>query len=151
MKDFFSIEVAFVQVLYTPVYVDFTFSHTKLAKSSEQNSTSTAVKAMTAHILPLWMKMPVTVVVNMPESKNKASTHVLRTRALEKIEQLSEARPEAINIYTDGSHDPITGDAGAAIYIPRDGVLRGTKISDHASNLTTELAAIILALLWTEE
>ena len=47
--------------------------------------------------------------------------------------------------------DPITGDAGAAIYISRDGVLRGTKISDHASNLTTELAAIILALLWTEE
>ena len=27
MKEFFSIKVAFVQVLYTPVYVDFTFSH----------------------------------------------------------------------------------------------------------------------------
>ena len=57
---------------------------------------------MAAHILPLWMKMPVPVVVNMPESKNKASTHVLHTRALEEIEQLSEA----INIYTDGSHGP---------------------------------------------
>jgi len=44
-----------------------------------------------------------------------------------------------IKIFTDGSTDPITGRATAAVYIPQHSVKISKRATDHISVFTTEL------------
>jgi len=44
-----------------------------------------------------------------------------------------------IKIFTDGSKDPITGRAAAAVYIPQHSVKISKRATDHISVFTTEL------------
>jgi ribonuclease HI len=61
-------------------------------------------------------------------------------------ERLAIECPGAVQIYTDGSLDPETGRAGAAVVIPTTGISREARISDFVSTLSTELVGIDLAL-----
>ncbi len=58
---------------------------------------------------------------------------------------------DSLFIFTDGSKDPGTGCAGAAIYIPMTESCIKKRVSDHFSAYTTELLAILLILQWIEE
>lgn len=53
-------------------------------------------------------------------------------------------------IFTDGSKDPETGRAGAAVYIPVSNTHIKKRVTDHVSVYTTELWALVLALKWIE-
>ena len=58
---------------------------------------------------------------------------------------------DSVFIFTDGSKKPVTGCAGAAVYIPLNDACIKKRLSDHLSVYTTELWAILLALQWIEE
>ncbi len=51
----------------------------------------------------------------------------------------------------DGSKDPDTGYAGAAVYIPMYDSYIKKRVTNHLSGYATELLAILLALQWLEE
>ena len=57
----------------------------------------------------------------------------------------------SVFIFTDGSKEPVTGCAGAAVYIPLNDACIKKRLSDHLSVYTMELWAILLALQWIEE
>ncbi|XP_050975638.1 uridine 5'-monophosphate synthase isoform X1 [Labeo rohita] len=59
--------------------------------------------------------------------------------------------PQSQVIFTDGSKDPETGCAGAAVYVPMCEFYIKKRVTNHLSVYTTELLAIILALNWIEE
>ncbi len=59
--------------------------------------------------------------------------------------------PESVFLFTDGSKDPETGFAGAAVYIPMSDCCIKKRVTNHLSVYATELLAILLALQWIEE
>ncbi len=56
-----------------------------------------------------------------------------------------------LDIYTDGSKDPQSGQTGAAFGVPKMGVKVQKRLSDQVSVFTVELMGIWLALQWIEE
>lgn len=58
---------------------------------------------------------------------------------------------DSVFLFTDGSKDPKTGYAGAAVYIPMNDSYIKKRVSNHLSVYATELLAILMALQWTEE
>ncbi|XP_016419840.1 uncharacterized protein LOC107749259 [Sinocyclocheilus rhinocerous] len=56
-----------------------------------------------------------------------------------------------LQIYTDGSKDPKTGRAAAAVVIPEFNVECGKRITDDISVYACEMMAMIIALQWVEE
>ncbi|XP_046732719.1 uncharacterized protein LOC124403146 [Silurus meridionalis] len=58
---------------------------------------------------------------------------------------------DALQVFTDGSKDPESERAAAAVYIPAFEKKIAKRLSDQVSVFATELLAIILALQWIEE
>ena len=56
-----------------------------------------------------------------------------------------------LHIYTDGSRDPLNGNATASFYIPGMKIVQGKRMQDFTSSYRAELAAIVLALRWLDE
>ncbi len=56
-----------------------------------------------------------------------------------------------VQIYTDGSKDPIEQKVGIGVYIPRFKTEISLRLSDKLSVYSTELTAIIIGLQWVEQ
>ncbi len=56
-----------------------------------------------------------------------------------------------VQIYTDGSTDPIELKVGIGVYIPRFRTEKSLTLSDKLSVYSTELTAIIIGLQWVEQ
>ncbi len=56
-----------------------------------------------------------------------------------------------VQIYTDGSKDPIEQKVGIGVYIPRFKTEISLRLSDKLSVYSTELTAIIVGLQWVEQ
>ncbi|MEW8548123.1 MAG: reverse transcriptase domain-containing protein, partial [Candidatus Thiodiazotropha sp.] len=67
------------------------------------------------------------------------------------LNHITENYPNKINIYTDGSKDPIANTAGAAFVIPERNYVSKIKLNPALSVFTTELIAIEHALIWILE
>ena len=94
-----------------------------------------------------WASIPVEIrTTSITSAKANYSTPELHSLALEAIAQAKVDFPLAKTVYTDGSLNPTSGRAGAGIFIPSSNVNCTTRVSDFASTLDTELAAIHLAL-----
>ena len=100
---------------------------------------------------PPWYSVPVEVRVTALTS-NKASYPVamLRSLADETIARARDDFPEATTVYTDGSLNPDTGLAGAGFYLPEQAAGKHSRVTDFASTLDTELAAILQAMTHLE-
>uniref|UniRef100_A0A8C1XU29 Uncharacterized protein n=1 Tax=Cyprinus carpio TaxID=7962 RepID=A0A8C1XU29_CYPCA len=64
---------------------------------------------------------------------------------------ISQEYYSVLQVFTDGSKEPESGRAAAAVYIPTFKIKMAKRLSDYVSVFTTELLAIILALQWIEE
>ena len=56
-----------------------------------------------------------------------------------------------LHIYTDGSKDPVSGKVAAAFYVPYFKYKECKRMQNDSSVYRSELAAIILALNWTNQ
>ncbi len=56
-----------------------------------------------------------------------------------------------LQIFTDGSKDPVTGRTAAAMFIPLYKYRDGKRITNDISVYTAEMVAILIALQWVEE
>lgn len=57
----------------------------------------------------------------------------------------------SLEVYTDGSKDPVLGVTGIGIYIPEIEKKISKRLSDKLSIFSVEMSAIIIALSWMEE
>ena len=56
-----------------------------------------------------------------------------------------------VQIFTDGSKDPVSGRTAAAVYIPKFQISIKKRITDHISIFAAELVAMMVALQWVED
>lgn len=56
-----------------------------------------------------------------------------------------------LQIFTDGSKDPVSGRAAGAVYIPKFQCNIKKRITDYVAVYTAQLIAILLALQWVED
>jgi hypothetical protein len=102
-----------------------------------------AVAQIPPQTLPPWRPLGITeVVMGTGLKKTEISSIIIRQSALAQIDYLKDKYPEAVNIYTDGSLDPISGRAASAACDPASGQSIQFRVSDFSSTLTTELAAM---------
>lgn len=58
---------------------------------------------------------------------------------------------DRVAIFTDGPKDPGTGRTGVAVCTPENKVNIQKRCTDHLSEYSVELTAVMIALQWTEE
>ena len=91
-----------------------------------------------------WDALPITFFVHKPAGpKAHSPPALLLATALDHIGRIS--RPDDLSVYTDGSVDPTTGAAGAAL-VAGDFRLE-LRLPDGSSTLQTELVGITAALM----
>ena len=81
----------------------------------------------------------------LPVSKHLCNTQTLKTAALNSIRKVETSN--TYSLYTDGSVDPTTETAGAAVHSNR--FTGSWRVSNTASTMQTELLAILQALKYT--
>jgi ribonuclease HI/exonuclease III len=99
------------------------------------------------HHRPPWFTVPVELrLTKLNGAKTDYPAPLLKALAGEEISQAQSDHPLNVIVYTDGSLNPETGRAGAGMVIPSREVKDRIRVSDFASTLDTETAAIIMAL-----
>lgn len=99
--------------------------------------------------IPPWLFPTPRVDLDIQQELKDMSKKLPESRIVQNYFDLHFA--DSMFIFTDGSKDPDTGRAGAAVYIPASESYIKKRISDNVSVYTTELIAILMALQWIEE
>ncbi|XDV45291.1 hypothetical protein PO909_013411, partial [Leuciscus waleckii] len=98
--------------------------------------------------IPPWI-FPMPIIDLQIQMKIKNEKDILKNIIAQQY--LDQTYSSWVQIFTDGSKDPISGRTAAAVYIPKFQISIKKRITDHISVFTAELVAMMVALQWVED
>ncbi len=100
--------------------------------------------------IPPWLFPMPLMDIQLHKEKHNNETSVWESLVVHKYIDLTYY--SVVQIYTDGSKDPVSGKtAVVSVYIPLFKIKMSKRTSDHISVFTAVLIALLLALEWIEE
>ena len=99
-------------------------------------------------VVPAWL-IPDPMVDLKLLNKSKSRISEVMVKKVKIWQQLKWG--DYLQIYTDGSKDHESGKVAVGISIPEVSYKKGYRISDHMSDFTAEMVAVLWALRWVED